>query len=93
MKEIRLKQSDHKNLQSVHENKKPFNCTLCDLSFSIRGNLERHATSVHEGQKPFECSICYSRIYTRKEKLSEYIAVVHEGKEPFVCSTCDHEVC
>ena len=41
-------------LLSVHEGKKPFECDICDYSFSWKSNFIKHVASVHEGKKPLK---------------------------------------
>ena len=47
----------NKHVALVHENKKPFECRICDKSFAQKQKLEIHVTSVHEKKKPFEGKI------------------------------------
>ena len=37
-------------LASVHENKKPHECPICDSKFSEKGDLKRHIETVHENK-------------------------------------------
>ena len=37
------------HVESVHEERKPFDCTICQKSFAIKGKLDRHSTTVHRG--------------------------------------------
>ena len=51
-----------KHRKNVHERKssegKKFHCELCDHTFSLKANLNKHISSVHEGQRPFKCKLC-----------------------------------
>ena len=57
------------HVDSVHERKKPFNCSKCTTSFATKSHLKDHIRFVHERQR-----------YPIKRKLDDHIAVVHEGK-------------
>ena len=35
-------------VDSVHEGKKPFQCSTCDASFARKSHLKGHIASVHE---------------------------------------------
>jgi hypothetical protein len=39
------------HITSIHEEKKPFNCDICDLMFSRKPNLNAHIARVHAGVK------------------------------------------
>ena len=77
--------SDHSN--SVHERKKPYECSICSDTFSLKKGLKTHLASIHEGIKPFECSVCFKR-FVGNSKLRKHFSSVHEGKN-FECSLCD----
>ena len=74
------KQNLNNHIASVHENKKPFKCNICDANFARKPYLKGHIASVHEGKKPYKCNICDTS-FTRKENLNRHIALVHEGKK------------
>jgi uncharacterized Zn-finger protein len=38
-------------VESVHEGKKQHKCSICDCSFSLKGNLKAHLQLVHERNK------------------------------------------
>ena len=69
----------NQHIKSVHEEKKPHNCSICDYSFSQRGFLKQHIKSVHEKIRPHKCFICDNRLST-KGALRKHIKSVHEGK-------------
>ena len=45
------------HVSSVHEEIRPFECSLCNLKFCLVAKLNNHIAEVHEKKpKPFECS-------------------------------------
>ena len=65
---------------SVHEEKKPFKCDICDYRCSQKSNMNKHVASVHEGKKPFKCDICdYS--FSQKSVMKSHVESVHGGKK------------
>ena len=46
------------HIESVHEEKKSFNCTICDYKCFHKGSLTKHVRAIHEEKKAFHCSIC-----------------------------------
>ena len=38
------------HIATVHDGKKPYACTNCDVSFSHKGYLNRHIVLVHEAK-------------------------------------------
>lgn len=53
----------------------PFQCSLCDRSFSQRGSLNRHVRS-HLGVRPFPCPRC-PMTFSRQYRVTEHMRV-HE---------------
>ncbi|KAG8001447.1 Hypermethylated in cancer 2 protein, partial [Nibea albiflora] len=51
----------------------PFQCSLCDRSFSQRGSLNRHVRS-HLGVRPFPCPRC-PMTFSRQYRVSEHMRV------------------
>ncbi|KAM7406320.1 hypothetical protein PAMP_000704 [Pampus punctatissimus] len=56
----------------------PFQCSLCDRSFSQRGSLNRHVRS-HLGVRPFPCPRC-PMTFSRQYRVTEHMRV-HERCE------------
>ncbi|XP_042364121.1 uncharacterized protein LOC121958972 [Plectropomus leopardus] len=51
----------------------PFQCSLCDRSFSQRGSLNRHVRS-HLGVRPFPCPRC-PMTFSRQYRVTEHMRV------------------
>ena len=67
-------------VESVHEGKKPYRCSICDYNFSQKNNLKAHVESVHENVKPYNCVICnYSCL--KKGDMERYVESVDEEKK------------
>jgi KRAB domain-containing zinc finger protein len=76
-----------RHIDSVHEQKKPHKCSICDFTTSRKETLKVHVESIHEGKKLHKCSICdYTSSY--KGHLKTHIESVHEGNKPYKCSIC-----
>ncbi|KAJ9578515.1 hypothetical protein L9F63_005244, partial [Diploptera punctata] len=65
---------------------KPFKCSVCNKSFSLKTNLIRHL-SIHNKEKPYKCSLC-NESFTQKYYLSQH-QYVHSDEKPFECSVCN----
>ena len=53
--ESHLKSYLKSHVESVHENRKPHKCTVCNYSCSQKSTLKMHVVSVHENEKPYKC--------------------------------------
>ena len=76
------------HILSVHAEKKPFRCEICDKIFVKECNLKMYTLSVHEKKKPYKCECC-EMLFSQKYHLTRHVALVHDGKKPFQCSICD----
>lgn len=62
-----------------------FQCTQCDQSFAVAGDLARHVRS-HTLNKPFQCSIC-DKTFTHIGSLNTHLRI-HSGEKPYKCTRC-----
>ena len=53
------------HIESVHEKKKPFECSICNLSCSREEHVKNHSESVHEGKKFFTAKMSLKNIENR----------------------------
>ncbi|XP_022064897.2 uncharacterized protein LOC110961540 [Acanthochromis polyacanthus] len=73
----------------------PFQCSLCDRSFSQRGSLNRHVRS-HLGVRPFPCPHC-PMTFSRQYRVTEHMRVHQrcilgtDFQKPPASSVCDNE--
>ena len=58
---------EHK--KSVHENKKPCKCDICNNIFSFQTSLKRHVKTIHEEKRPEKKP---SKVYVDSENKPNY---------------------
>ena len=73
---------------SVHEWNKPFKCDICDYSFSLKCNMNRHIVSVHNGKKLYKCNIC-DATFSENRNMKKHVSQIHEGKKLWTMDTKD----
>jgi uncharacterized Zn-finger protein len=65
---------------------RPYTCEVCSMSFSRRGNLERHAL-LHDGVRPHVCPVC-NKAHATAYNLKEHL-MIHSGERPHICDKCN----
>ena len=65
-----------RHVGTVHEEKKQFECKVCNSKFTQKANLNRHVTIVHKGSKQFKCEVCNTK-FGEKAYLNKQVARVH----------------
>ncbi|XP_053560501.1 zinc finger and BTB domain-containing protein 20 [Bombina bombina] len=79
-------QGSHNTAAAVQGEKKPYECTLCNKTFTAKQNYVKHMF-VHTGEKPHQCSICW-RSFSLKDYLIKHM-VTHTGVRAYQCSICN----
>ena len=85
--------------QHTKTHTRPFNCSVCFLSFTRINHLNRHVEQIHvkpKHEKTFKCSTCdisftrsdhLKRHFTRKIHLDRHVKTEHV--KPYSCTSCD----
>ena len=66
---------------SIHDSKTSFDCSICDIDFSLKCTLRKHVKQIHENKSPHTCLIC-GHNNSLKFTLKNHIGSVHENKTP-----------
>ncbi|KAJ1190646.1 hypothetical protein NDU88_007384 [Pleurodeles waltl] len=74
-----------KTYTEVRLQKKPYSCTGCEKSFSLKCNLNRHWRT-HTGEKPYTCPDC-QKSFSQKGDLNRHQRA-HAGEKPYSCHFC-----
>ncbi|XP_028440169.1 gastrula zinc finger protein 5-1-like isoform X1 [Perca flavescens] len=64
---------------------KPFSCSVCGKSYTLKSSLKSHMRLHSEG-KVFTCSICRTSFCETGSLISHMR--IHTGEKPFSCSVC-----
>ena len=76
---VRLLAHKMDNFQGIRN----FECQICNKSFGLKSDLNRHVKTVHENIKPFLFLIC-NESFRQKYNLPKHFKIVHENKKVLV---------
>ena len=76
--------SDLKEHHRIHTGDKPFLCTICGNSFSLKWTLQCHIKT--HGEKQFQCATCHKGFFTKGDQKRHEI--IHGGEKAHVCQEC-----
>ena len=82
----------NRHIINVHKGQTPYQCTLCESSFTKEFGLNMHMKIVHKEEKAIDkirkCPICEEE-FPNSHDLNRHILSVHEGQTPYKCTMCE----
>uniref|UniRef100_A0A8C5Q536 Uncharacterized protein n=2 Tax=Leptobrachium leishanense TaxID=445787 RepID=A0A8C5Q536_9ANUR len=81
-----LQQTEISPKQGKATELRPYKCSECDKSFTVKSNLIKHHR-IHTGERPYKCAHC-SKSFSRNSHLITHQRT-HTGERPYKCNECD----
>ena len=57
--------------ETVHDEKKPYDCEHCHKGFDEEEHFKSHIETVHEGKKPYKCEHCHEK-FDEEQNFKSY---------------------
>ena len=71
---------------ATHVGYRPYVCTVCNLTYTLKSSLLQHVRKEHMGILPFACQFCGKKFADRRKRsIHERI---HTGDKPYECKYC-----
>ena len=74
--------------QKSHTDEKPFQCNLCEKTFTRKDSCLAHEKTIHLGEKPFRCQFC-EKAFSDRGNCHKHETIIHLGEKPFQCQFCE----
>lgn len=72
---------------AVHSVETPFECTICNKSFTTKWNLKQHKwIHASRSSKPFKCTMC-TKAFIREAEYTSHVNA-HKSIKPYTCDHC-----
>ena len=78
------------HIAKLHDKIKSLECTICDKTFYLQRNLNRHI-KIHDdkssNKKMYQCDLC-NKIFKKENYIEFHKKTVHEKQKMFKCDIC-----
>ncbi|XP_076089283.1 uncharacterized protein LOC143059646 [Mytilus galloprovincialis] len=72
----------------VHSGVKPYQCAICERSYTQKGHLQQHQRMHTDREDPWECEYCF-KISQRSDKYNTHKNFHYRSKNmPYLCNAC-----
>ena len=82
-----IKQQKSVPLPQNEEKSDNFVCEICEASFTLKKNRDRHIREIHSPSDDVVCPMC-NKSFSRPSKLAEHWYIVHDGNSDHKCEIC-----
>ena len=65
---------------TLHQGHKPYQCSMCKMTFSKTFLLEQHIQEFHEKRRPFDCEVCQKKFFRKKHLFVHKTSTYHKKR-------------